>query len=119
MEYKSVAECHNSNAEGFPPMSESKYEEILAILAERIDDGYYFREGRDGQMDTMAHMRSEFGVGNTTLRTALAILKDRGVVRSHQGKSWFVVTRSASRQIDAISSRVSAERDQANGSTST
>lgn len=72
-------------------MSESRYEEVLAALAARIASGHYFRDGRDGQMETMAEMRAEFGVGNTTLRTALAILKDRGVVRSHQGKSWFVV----------------------------
>ncbi len=94
-------------------MSESKYETVLATLSERIDNGYYFRAGRDGQMETMAQMREEFGVGNTTLRTALAILKDRGVVRSHQGKSWFVIAAAAGRDPAAGS----ADGDRSNGST--
>ncbi len=84
-------------------MSESKYEEVVAALAARIDSGYYFRDGRDGRMESMAQMCAEFGVGNTTLRNALVILKDRGVVRSEQGKSWFVTATSAGRGASDVS----------------
>ncbi len=100
-------------------MSESKYREVLAKLSQRIDNGFYFEAGRNGRMETVDQMSAEFGVGRTTLRFALAILEDRGVIRPHQGARWLVVARSASRQIDATSLRVSAEGDQANGSTST
>ncbi len=92
-------------------MSASRYEEVLAVLAGRIDSGYYFRNDPDGRMETMAQMRAEFGVGNTTLRTALAILKDRGVVRSEQGKRWFVIRATARRD----SSGVSADEGPSNG----
>ncbi len=95
--------------------NDAKYEEVLARLSERIDSGYYFRDGRDGRMETVDQMLAEFGVGKTTLRFALAILKDRGVVRSHQGKSWFVVASSASRGSFAAS----ADEDRTNGSTET
>ncbi len=99
-------------------MSESKYREVLAALSERIDSGFYFEGGRDGRMETVDQMCADFGVGRTTLRFALAILEDRGVIRSHQGKSWFVVADSAQRATDRAL-RPSTERGTPNGPTGT
>jgi DNA-binding GntR family transcriptional regulator len=100
-------------------MSESKYREVLAALSERIDSGFYFQDGRDGRMETVEEMQVLFGVGRTTMRFALAILEDRGVIRPHQGARWLVVARTAQRGTGRGSHSVSAESDQANGSTGT
>ncbi len=72
-------------------MSESKYRDVVAKLSERIDSGFYFEAGRSGRMEPVDQMAAEFGVGRTTMRFALAILEDRGVIRPHQGAAWFVV----------------------------
>ncbi len=100
-------------------MSESKYREVLAALSQRIDSGIYFEGDRDGRMETVEEMQTLFGVGRTTMRFALAILEDRGVIRGLQGKSWFVVARSAQRGAEAGSRGESSVREQTNGSTST
>lgn len=68
------------------------YRQVLDILAGRIGDGYYHRDGRGGRLPTQKQMREEFGVGNLTLRFALAILEDRGLITSRRGKAYFVVS---------------------------
>lgn len=72
---------------------------VLDELAHRIDAGYYFREGRRGQMGPVRAMAEELGVGVKTVQTALIVLEDRGVVRSRQGKAWFVVASNAARDV--------------------
>ncbi len=77
-----------------------KWRFVLERLAERIDDGFYFRDGRDGRMEPVRAMTEEFQVGRKTVQTALIVLEDRGVVESRQGKAYYVVRGSADRQTD-------------------
>lgn len=73
-------------------MAEPQYRRVVAKIAALIDDGYYFRDGRGGKLPSLRDMRLEFDVGPTTLKMALAILEDRGVIRSKQGDGFYVTT---------------------------
>ena len=67
------------------------YREVLATLADRISEGWYEREGRTGWLPSQSQLGAEFGIGATSLRIVLAILEDRGVIRGHRGKGYYVV----------------------------
>jgi GntR family transcriptional regulator len=69
---------------------QSRYRQVVEILAARISDGYYAAAGRLPSQQELGH---EFKVGNTTLRMALAILEDRGLIVSEQGKRGFQIVK--------------------------
>jgi DNA-binding GntR family transcriptional regulator len=66
---------------------EPAYLVIANTIADRIGSGEY-RAG--DQLPTEAQLRTEFGVSPMTVRRAINILLDRGVVTTTQGKGTFV-----------------------------
>lgn len=68
------------------------YQRVLEELSQRIEDGYYLREGRNGRLPSQQELQAEFGIGNTTLRKVLDMLKYRGVITSQQGEKGYRVT---------------------------
>lgn len=73
---------------------EPRYRQVLDELARRIRDGYYPQnEQGKRRLPSQQELRDEFAVGNTTLRMALAILEDRGVILSEQGKTGFLIVK--------------------------
>ncbi len=74
-------------------MAEPQYRLVVDEIQGRINDGHYFRGGRNGKLPTIRDMCLEFEVGATTMKMALAILEDRGVIESRQGAGFFVTRR--------------------------
>lgn len=70
-----------------PQAREPAYLLIANTIADRIGSGEY-RAG--DQLPTEAQLRAEFGVSPMTVRRAISILLDRGVVTTTQGKGTFV-----------------------------
>jgi len=68
-------------------IGEPAYQRIVNALTSRIAHGIY-RPG--GQLPTEAQLRLEFGVSPMTIRRAISILLDRGLVSTTQGKGTFV-----------------------------
>lgn len=66
---------------------EPAYRRIVNVLTSRIAHGVY-RPG--GQLPTEAMLREEFGVSPMTIRRAIGILLDRGLVSTTPGKGTFV-----------------------------
>ena len=66
---------------------EPAYLHIANVIADRIGVGVY-RPG--DQLPTEALLRAEFGVSPMTVRRAIGILLDRGLVTTTQGKGTFV-----------------------------
>lgn len=77
--------------------TEPKYRLVLRELAARIDSGWYFSGGREGRLDSINDMAKEFEVSPKTVQLALVVLVDRGVIRPHQGKAYYVVSSSSGR----------------------
>jgi GntR family transcriptional regulator len=69
------------------PAHEPAYSFIANDISDRIASGVY-RSG--DQLPTEAQLRTEFGVSPMTVRRAIGILLDRGVVTTTQGKGTFV-----------------------------
>jgi DNA-binding GntR family transcriptional regulator len=70
-----------------PVSHEPAYLHIANAIADRIGAGAY-RSG--DQLPTEAQLRAEFGVSPMTVRRAINILLDRGLVTTTQGKGTFV-----------------------------
>ncbi|MHB1343815.1 MAG: GntR family transcriptional regulator [Thermoleophilia bacterium] len=68
-------------------VGEPAYLRIVNALTSRIAHGVY-RPG--GQLPTEAQLRREFGVSPMTVRRAIGILLDRGLVSTTPGKGTFV-----------------------------
>lgn len=67
------------------------YEQIAAILTDRIAEGTYPLRGRiPAEYDLML----EFGVSRPTVRRAVAQLVDRGLLRTSRGKGTYVIART-------------------------
>ncbi len=66
---------------------EPAYLHIANVITDRIGAGEY-RSG--DQLPTEAQLRAEFGVSPMTVRRAIGILLDRGLVTTTQGKGTFV-----------------------------
>lgn len=67
---------------------EAIFKQLAAILEKRIADGTYEPKRR---IPSEAELRAEFDVSRTTVRAAVEILKDRGLVEPVQGKGVYVV----------------------------
>lgn len=65
------------------------YEQIADVLAGRIADGTYALRSR---IPAEAALTEEFEVSRPTVRRAVALLVDRGLVRTSRGKGTYVVS---------------------------
>lgn len=61
-----------------------RYLDLAETLRHRIADG------ASGSLPSEAALGSEFGVSRVTVRRALEVLRDEGLVHSRQGAGWFV-----------------------------
>lgn len=61
------------------------YERVIAGLMEHIAAG----EPGD-KLPSIADLAREFNVGQTTVKTALAILRDRGAIRTKRGSGTYI-----------------------------
>lgn len=66
---------------------EPLYEQIAAVLAARISDGTYPPRRR---IPSEAAICAEFGVARPTARSAVQVLRERGLVETVQGKGTYV-----------------------------
>jgi GntR family transcriptional regulator len=66
---------------------EPMYEQIAAVLAARIADGTYPPRRR---IPSEAAICEEFGVARPTARSAVQVLRERGLVATVQGKGTYV-----------------------------
>lgn len=64
-----------------------RYHEIADALRQRIRSGG-FSAGR--LLPSESALSQEFGVSRVTVRRALDVLRDEGMVNAHQGLGWFV-----------------------------
>ncbi|MER7106264.1 GntR family transcriptional regulator [Streptomyces sp. NPDC000229] len=68
------------------------YRQIATILRARIEDGS-IPPGR--RIPSLVALEGEFGVARDTLRKAVQVLKDEGLVHTVQGMGVYVVDRAA------------------------
>lgn len=66
---------------------EPLYEQIAAVLAARISDGTYPPRRR---IPSEAAICAEFDVARPTARSAVQVLRERGLVETVQGKGTYV-----------------------------
>ncbi len=103
-----------------PDPDRAVYRQLAALLRERIDDGTY----RPGQrMPSEKDLHDEFGFARETVRRALAVLREEGVIEVRHGYGTFVAERPVTVEIGrgdtvtAIGGRLRVDR--ADGSTET
>lgn len=73
-----------------PALSESgipRYLQVASVLRKRIEDGGWKVGDR---VSTIEELERELGVARVTIRQAIEILHEEGLLRSHQGKGTFV-----------------------------
>ena len=66
---------------------EPAYAQVVRILSQEIAEGAY-RAG--AQLPSESQLRARFGVSGMTVRRAINILVDRGIISASQGKGTFV-----------------------------
>lgn len=64
-----------------------RYRDIAAVLRDRITSGSL---GPGGLLPSEAALGDEFAVSRVTIRRALEVLRDEGVLDARQGVGWFV-----------------------------
>jgi GntR family transcriptional regulator len=69
-----------------------RYLQVAAALRRRIREGAWQVGDR---IATVAALQSEFDVARVTVRQAIALLEQEGLLRSHQGKGTFVTAQPA------------------------
>lgn len=60
---------------------------VIAGITGAIAEGVY---APGEQLPSIEQLANEFGTSQTTVKSALAILRDRGTIRTHPGKGTFV-----------------------------
>ncbi len=60
---------------------------VIAGITGAIADGVYAPGDR---LPSIEHLADQYGTSQTTVKSALAILRDRGTIRTHPGKGTFV-----------------------------
>jgi GntR family transcriptional regulator len=73
----------NINRDSYEPA----YAQVVRILSQEIAEGAY-RAG--AQLPSESQLRARFGVSGMTVRRAINILVDRGIISASQGKGTFV-----------------------------
>lgn len=73
------------------------YQRVIDAIEEQIADGR-LRPG--DRLPSIRQLALDHRTGETTVKTALAILRSRGVIRGHQGRATFVAESSGAE--DAI-----------------
>ena len=71
----------------YESMTGARFREIADDLRERIALG---EGGGSGAMDSEAALGQRYGASRMTVRKALELLRDQGLVDSRQGPGWFV-----------------------------
>jgi DNA-binding GntR family transcriptional regulator len=79
-----TTEASKDDSDRMPP-----YQRIAAIVSARIADGTYAPGSR---LPAEPQFRSEFGVSLMTLRKALAVLADQGLVYAEKGRGTYIRT---------------------------
>ncbi|MER7403884.1 GntR family transcriptional regulator [Streptomyces sp. NPDC000070] len=74
------------------------YRQIADILRARIEDGS-ISTGR--RIPSLVELETEFGVARDTLRKAVKVLKDEGLVETVTGMGVYVVGRRAGGSVDS------------------
>jgi GntR family transcriptional regulator len=64
-----------------------RYQQIADVLRARVANGEY---GAGRLLPSEAHLGEEFEVSRVTIRRALEVLRDAGLVAARQGFGWFV-----------------------------
>jgi GntR family transcriptional regulator len=64
-----------------------RYLQVAAVLRRRLRDGIWAVGDR---ISTLEELEREFGVARVTVRQAVDLLQNEGLVRSHQGRGTFV-----------------------------
>lgn len=95
-------------------MAQAKYQEIADKLRERIEDGT-LQPGE--RLPSEPDLEREFGASRNTVRLALALLTNQGLVVTRQGLGSFVT--EPTRPFRALLSHVSEQPEPAPGSAST
>ncbi len=97
-------------------MTTTRWSELTTQLRERIALGDV---GPAGELDSEAALGQRYGVSRVTVRRALELLRDEGLVSSRRGAGWFVTTPSFHQQLALGSFRHAASAvDEAGGSAS-
>jgi GntR family transcriptional regulator len=72
----------------------SLYIQVASVMRRRIETG----EWRPGQkISTLVELEREFEVARVTIRQAIGILREEGLLRSYQGRGTFVAEKPADR----------------------
>ena len=76
-----------------------RYHEIAAALRERIQSGAI---AQGGMLPSESTLSDEFGVSRVTVRRALEVLREEGVVTARQGLGWFVTGAAVSQSLGVL-----------------
>ena len=71
------------------------YLQVASTIRRRIETGAWAPGSR---MPTLDELAAEFSMARVTVRQALALLEDEGLIRRHQGRGTFVADRLPERQ---------------------
>jgi GntR family transcriptional regulator len=88
---------------------QTRYDQIADELRTRVEAGEY---GAGKLLPSEAELSSRFGASRVTVRRALEVLRDEGLVDSRQGFGWFVATdpvRQTLGRLGTIESQLAAE----------
>ena len=88
---------------------QTRYDQIADELRTRVEAGEY---GAGKLLPSEAELSTRFGASRVTVRRALEVLRDEGLVDSRQGFGWFVATdpvRQTLGRLGTIESQLEAE----------
>jgi GntR family transcriptional regulator len=88
---------------------QTRYDQIADELRARVEAGEY---GAGKLLPSEAELSTRFGASRVTVRRALEVLRDEGLVDSRQGFGWFVATdpvRQTLGRLGTIESQLAAE----------
>lgn len=67
------------------------YLQVASVMRQRIESGHW-KEG--GKISTIEELETEFGVARVTVRQAIEILREEGLLDAYQGRGTFVSANS-------------------------